>query len=268
MDFNILACRRFVAEYTHNAPKRLVHNYEFDLYLKSQQSVTIDGITSSVSNGYICFKKPGQIVSSTGNFDRYILTVDFSKNTPIDNYRRNTAQYTEPLSNNPLITNIPNIFVPRHVTDLTVLFDVLSKQVNLNSPSAHLCFEEILHIINADLLHSKRKLLKSGKTPADDVLTYINKNFYKQLTLNELADLACINKSYLVRLFKSQYGATPVEYLIQCRINHAKDLLVNTGISIEEIAAACGYNNSSFFYTQFKSIVGITPLQYRKKVSI
>ena len=263
MDFNILACSRFIAKCKEASPQRFVRNYEFDFYPTANRSITIDNKTSSITDGCICFKKPGQIVSSIGDYDCYMLTIDFSKSVSPYNYQRNTALYTEPLNNNPLISNMPDIFVSRHINDLTILFSTLSKQVDLNSKTSRLCFEEILHIINADLKHIERKNYIYKKTPADDVLQYINKNFSKQLTLSDLANYACISESYLVRLFKAQYSITPIDYLIQCRLNYSKDLLVNTNLSVSEIATLCGYNNSTFYGTQFKRFFHITPLQYR-----
>jgi len=72
---------------------------------------------------------------------------------------------------------------------------------------------------------------------------------------------------YVRRCFKAETGKTPLAYLTWLRINKAKQLLVqHIGISIENIAAQCGFLDSFYFSTCFKKHTGMAPMQYRKEM--
>lgn len=267
MDFNILECRHFVAPSSHKSLKRLVCNYEFDFYIKGNRTIYIDDRTSEITEGCISFRKPGEYVSSKGDYDCYILTIDFSKTTPIANYLRNSARQVEPLCDNILINSIPDVFTPHHSGELQTLFANLARQTDLNSDASHLLLEEILFLINADLRHKKFSDNKPSRTVADDAMLYISRHFHEDIQLSDVANHVCINKNYLIRMFKKQYSITPVNYIIECRLNHARNLLINTSLSVKEIADMCGYNSTSFFITQFKKNFEMTPSEYRLKVT-
>ena len=73
------------------------------------------------------------------------------------------------------------------------------------------------------------------------------------------------DKDYLRRRFKKEVGKTPLSYLTDLRIEHAKSLLVQyTFTGVESTAAACGFADSFYFSTCFKKHTGVSPMQYRK----
>ena len=72
-----------------------------------------------------------------------------------------------------------------------------------------------------------------------------------------------LNNNYLCRIFKKYFGISPIEYIISQRLNYAQRLILNTDMSINEIAAACGYNDTSFFIMQYKKYYGTTPTKTR-----
>ena len=92
---------------------------------------------------------------------------------------------------------------------------------------------------------------------------YLSENFMENITLDGLAEKYCMNKYYLLRTFKKHVGFTPNEYLILTRLNRAKDLLRTTELSIGEIAAQVGIENTSYFITQFQKHENCTPGKYR-----
>lgn len=74
-----------------------------------------------------------------------------------------------------------------------------------------------------------------------------------------------LNADYVRKCFKSELNVTPLEYLTKLRLNRAKYLLVQeTYMSIVDIAAECGFNDSFYFSKLFKKYYGISPLNYRK----
>ena len=84
------------------------------------------------------------------------------------------------------------------------------------------------------------------------------------MTLDKLAEVANINKYYLVHMFKNHTGMSPIEYLIAFRIKQAKYLLSHSDITVAEISLSVGFSSQSYFSKIFKRHTGLTPLKYRQ----
>ncbi|MFD0710715.1 helix-turn-helix domain-containing protein [Paenibacillus sp. GCM10027626] len=97
------------------------------------------------------------------------------------------------------------------------------------------------------------------------VFDYIDRHFAEALTLKELADLIPISVSHLQRLFKTATGQPFTEYLQNLRIEKSCDLLLQSSMSVAEIAARVGYKDIKFFHALFKKKTGMPPHQYRKR---
>lgn len=113
--------------------------------------------------------------------------------------------------------------------------------------------------------------LTSGHTSAaapNSLITkavdYINSNFTKTITLQQLCDATGISKQHLCRLFQSVMNTRPMEYIAKRRIQAAKELLSHTELPIEEIAEQTGFCSGSYFCKLFRRYEGITPTQFRK----
>lgn len=96
-----------------------------------------------------------------------------------------------------------------------------------------------------------------------EVLAYINLSYRENISIEQLADMVHLSKSYFMYRFKRTVGVSAMEYIIQLRIKFACDMLRNSAASSVEIAFACGFQNLSNFNRQFKKYVGCTPGQYR-----
>jgi AraC-like DNA-binding protein len=95
-------------------------------------------------------------------------------------------------------------------------------------------------------------------------LLYIRKNLTSTISLDAVADYVGISKFHLCRTFKTVTGLSFSEYLNGVRIKEAQRLLQATKQSISEIAQQVGFKSSTHFGRVFKSIVGISPVTYRK----
>jgi AraC-like DNA-binding protein len=95
---------------------------------------------------------------------------------------------------------------------------------------------------------------------------YINTNFDKELNLDLLSHIRFTSKFHLLRLFKRYYGQTPKQYLIDKRIEQAKELLAK-GTSVTETCYDVGFDSPSSFSTLFKSRVGQTPTEFQKRAT-
>jgi len=96
-------------------------------------------------------------------------------------------------------------------------------------------------------------------------LEYMMENFHETISIDFLADLVHLSKSYFMTCFKRAVGIGAIEHLTHLRINAACDALADTNTLVSEIAFSCGYSNLSNFNRQFKQIMGCSPKEYRKR---
>ena len=91
-------------------------------------------------------------------------------------------------------------------------------------------------------------------------------NYAREISLEEIADVACLSVSAFCRYFKMMTKKTYHEFLIEIRISNVRRLLIEDKTeTIDAIGFQCGFNNTSNFYRHFKSVTGVTPAAYKKK---
>ena len=95
------------------------------------------------------------------------------------------------------------------------------------------------------------------------VLTYINVNYNKQLTLDELSEKVGYSKSRFSHIFLDIVGMSPIKYMNDIRLKNSCELLHSTNLTIAEIAQSCGFNDPLYFSRIFKKKYKISPKQYR-----
>lgn len=99
----------------------------------------------------------------------------------------------------------------------------------------------------------------------NSVVQYIDDNYTEEITLSDLCEAAGgISEQYLCRLFKQYTGERPIEFILHKRIGMARSYLEKTDMPISDIAKLTGFNNTSYFYRNFKKFVGISPLMCRQ----
>lgn len=99
-------------------------------------------------------------------------------------------------------------------------------------------------------------------------LNYIEKNFKNNIMLQDVANELNFSNAYLSKRFKKDLGTNFNKYLTQRRIDEAKRMLIQTKMSINDIAFDIGYNEPNYFCKVFKKNEGITPTEYREKNKI
>ena len=104
----------------------------------------------------------------------------------------------------------------------------------------------------------------AGKRNLQEVKNYLDEHFSEKITLEMLEKKFFLNKFYLTRLFREQFGISVNHYLLQLRITQAKHLLRFTSLSIEEVGRRCGMNDANYFARMFKKVEGMAPREYRK----
>ncbi len=127
-----------------------------------------------------------------------------------------------------------------------------------------LFFELFYEMFKADVIRNV-DISKTRKTSKMKViLDYIDNHYYENMTINNLAQMMHYNEYYFMKIFKQYTGKTFISYINEIRIEKSKYLILNTDLSITEIATKVGFNNTSYYIKKFQHLQGITPHKFRK----
>ncbi|WP_197434521.1 helix-turn-helix domain-containing protein [Agrobacterium vitis] len=144
----------------------------------------------------------------------------------------------------------------------------IGSEIREESPLSNLLVESYVATIFTQLMRRQSSLparRQGGLSSAtlNRVAQKIDDELDDGLSLQQLADLAGLSIPHLCRAFKQTFGLPPYRYIIQRRIERAKQHLRDTSLSITEIALSCGFSSASHFANVFRKEVGTTPLDYR-----
>lgn len=267
----VLECIYFIAK-NSSENKRMVFNYEFDLYLDGKHKLRIDGEPYENTDRCLIFRKPGQFVQGTGDYNMFALTLDFSEciSNPQKLYRQ-TWGNLQPIFDFYELNQIPTVFPPYHFEEIKILMEKLSRCsypsiIDLNLQQHYI--KEFLFLV----LHDAYKYMRSHVEKSDKyniyvkkACDYITRNFDQDITVQQIAKEVHLNENYLIKLFKKNLGITPNQYLLETKLIHARNLILQTNQYIKEIAFACGFNTPSYFAKRFYNRFQILPNEMQQK---
>ena len=156
---------------------------------------------------------------------------------------------------------------PSQITGITPLIQEIENELASNSPGrlfmasaqfysllGHLC-----RMYSNKGANTNRQLLRIGKA-----LGCLENSLQKPVSLKKLTELTAMSVSTLNRTFKEATGYSPIEYHLRIRIKKAGEILCNSSLCVTEIAGRTGFDDSNYFSRQFKKIMGVSPLKFRK----
>lgn len=114
-------------------------------------------------------------------------------------------------------------------------------------------------------LGAGKEVPENAGTQTRQAVRYIREHFKEQIGLQEVADAVGLNFAYLSYLFKQEMGIGFSGFLLELRVEYAKDLLKNTSYKIKDVAAASGFNDYHYFSKVFKRLNGVSPAEYRRQ---
>ncbi|SHH57172.1 AraC family transcriptional regulator [Clostridium grantii] len=130
----------------------------------------------------------------------------------------------------------------------------------------------LMQLISYYIQNSNIKEIKISKTSTIDkmnkIITYINENIKKDLTISELSGIANLHPNYFTKLFSDLFGMSPVKYINSERMTKAKQFLTCSNMSILEIASNTGFKDAYYFSQIFKKYTQQSPTEYRKNYSL
>lgn len=107
--------------------------------------------------------------------------------------------------------------------------------------------------------------VRGKKQIVEDICTFMSEHYSEKISLEAIASNMYLSPIYISKLFKEETGDSPINYLISIRLKKAASLLTNSSLSISEISALVGYENTYYFNKLFKKNYGQTPGEYRNK---
>lgn len=122
----------------------------------------------------------------------------------------------------------------------------------------------LLTLLMAESWPSDSSASGTKKQSLLDIKNYLDIHYPDKITLDDLSEKFFVNKFYLTRIFKEQFGLTLNNYLLQIRITQAKHLLRFTDKTVETIGLECGLGTVHYFSRMFKKVEGMAPSDYRK----
>ena len=153
----------------------------------------------------------------------------------------------------------------------TIFSEEITTDLNLQEKCNHeqikqhytdIFFLELSRLVQSKM-HTSPQMLASK----NDKLTYLRTLLFEEPDyfsgIDQMADFAGLSRSGFQHLYKKTFGITVIEDVISGRIEKAKNLLSRTNLTIEEIAAKCGYKSDFHFMRQFKQKTSFTPTQFR-----
>ena len=200
-------------------------------------------------------------------YERYVVSVDNLLKINL----LPSEIYTKTLQNRP--KNFPYIFKfdDEVAQVISQILNLLLKEKSTEEFSDH--YESLL--INQLLImvyRSNPDFFKNTKTEFEktiyNIQDYINENYMEDINLDSIENKFYINKYEVSRNFKKITGYNFKTYLILVRLSKAKDLLVNSNLTIAEISDRIGYGSESLFVRMFKKYENTTPTKYRRSYQI
>lgn len=123
--------------------------------------------------------------------------------------------------------------------------------------------ELFLHIFN-NRLYLKNSMPKNADIYLDYAEHYIKINIFSNVRINDLTKQLGITQPYLYKLFMNRYGISTAAYIRKCKLDEAKRLLIETNLTITQIANSVGYDSVMDFSKFFKKQTGRSPSDFRK----
>ncbi len=226
-----------VCDHTH-------HCYELCYFIDGEGMLDINGAKHSFRQHTFSVTKPYTHHSQTGDY-AHVIYVGFYYNDFLGSIRSGTfedpdGRFLE------LLLKMENEF-----SELRENYDTI--------------LAECQKLMIFFLLRKQYSGTRGGST--SDTLRYaisfIQENFYTEINTEQLANSLGYSYHRFRHLFKQEFGATINQYITNQRLNHAMQLLRNTSKTVKEIASECGFSNQTRFISAFKSVLNITPTQYR-----
>lgn len=234
-------------------------HYEFYCLTKGSRSFFLSNALYKLDAPAIIVIPPHVMHKTEGGaFERYNVNVSLNY---LDDFQK------EVLTKKSLCILKPN------ATETAELLSLLDQLKTVDKRQKY--GETILNTLFSYFVLTVSKITSGNQTPHTEmknsipplilkVIDYINENYDQKQTLDELAKIFFVSKTTLIYNFKKYTNCSLIDFLLNVRLTKAKELLLNTKKSVNEISELCGFSSSNYFGLIFKRKENLSPANYRK----
>lgn len=161
-------------------------------------------------------------------------------------------------------------FISMNELELDKIWKKIVRSLNKQEFINYLLIKGLLIQIIAEILISKSSLINMPKNDSireqreKNILNFLEENYMKKLTLKDLSDALNLSKEQFSRFFRDSFRQSPMQYLMQFRIQKASYLLIEKDWTINTIAEVTGFDSGNYFARVFKQHLELTPTEFRK----
>ena len=247
------------------------HEVEFVYVQKGSSTCFLDSEKVNLPEGFGMFINSGILHRfETSVTDMIFPNIVFSPDLLAPEGSLVYEKYIEPV----IHSTVPyQVFNP-HVAWQNQILIRLKKVFKLqeaNSPSEISTLQLLIELWN--IMESKldlssvvesNKRLNVQQAKLHIMMEYVQDNYSKEITLDDIADSASVSKSSALHIFKSGIHISPVDYLIQYRLSQAAEQLCQTEKSVTSISDDTGFHSAAYFCRKFKQYYNMTPFEYKQ----
>ncbi|OME76312.1 AraC family transcriptional regulator [Paenibacillus sp. FSL A5-0031] len=156
-------------------------------------------------------------------------------------------------------------FAPQYPISLFRIVNVMAQEWQISHSLERFHVNTLFHqfVYEVFIQLQKQDVSLSKLDLAAQALRYIHNHYMEPITLEQLAQTLSYSAKNLSKVFKKETGHSLIDYVIQVRIDHAKELMKNTSATIQEIAESVGYSDRLYFTRIFKKVAGVSPGRYK-----
>jgi AraC-like DNA-binding protein len=161
----------------------------------------------------------------------------------------------------------PDLQLPHHDPKVYQTKPWINQKVYYKTINQHLESIGIIRLIFSSFLEPEQNINSTHllRHNMQKILLYVQNNLQKDISMNELASMACLSKDHFTRMFKSLVGMPPCEFIIRKRIEKAQFLLLTTDMTQEQIIGETNFKSLPYFSRMFKKYTTYTPTIFRQQ---
>ena len=142
-------------------------------------------------------------------------------------------------------------------------FSRIVTEWNSRSPNYRQRCIGLLYLLLTSQLDINHRSIGEKQHQLANAMEILSRDYSQNISVSMLAESCGISETYFRKLFQRVYGLSPMDYITNQRISYARELLTNTGLSVEDISYDSGYKDPTYFCRIFKKATGMSPSEYR-----
>lgn len=224
--------------------ERTLLDYEFERIASSYGKIRLNGKTHFLAENDVFLRKPGQVVEGFMPYRFQYIVFRVSDPASCD-----------------FLNTLPDKLNLKKAPRIQTIFDEIQLLYLQETEAAHLLLKaRILELLY--LFHTNAET-SNYSSHMKRAIEFMENNYGQNIGASDIAASAGISVRYLFLQFRELMADTPVNYLNQLRLEKSRGLLLDTELSISEIAQRCGFKSHSYFDYVFKLHAGISPANFR-----